>query len=46
VCGGVAWFIFINVELSVPSLVPSTIVSVTGMIAGSLLFPEKQVSPV
>lgn len=44
--GGIAWFIFINVELSVPELVPSTIVSMIGMIGGSLLFPEKQVSPV
>lgn len=45
VCGATAWFIFINIELSIPALVPSTIVSVAGMIAGSLLFPEKQVSP-
>jgi SSS family transporter len=44
--GGVAWFIFNNIELSIPALVPSTIVSMIGMIAGSLLFPEKQVSPV
>jgi len=44
--GAAAWFIFVNVELSVPALVPSTIVSVVGMIAGSLLFPEKQISPV
>jgi Na+/proline symporter len=44
--GGIAWFIFVNVELSVPELVPSTIVSMIGMIGGSLLFPEKQVSPV
>lgn len=45
--GGGAWFIFVNVKLSVPELVPSTIVSVIGMIAGSLLFPEKEkVSPI
>lgn len=44
--GAGAWFIFTNVELSIPSLVPSTIVSVAGMIGGSLLFPEKQISPV
>jgi len=44
--GGIAWFIFANVELSTPALVPSTIISVVGMIVGSLLFPDKQVSPV
>lgn len=43
IMGAVAWFIFINIELSIPALVPSTIVSVIGMIGGSLLFPEKQV---
>jgi Na+/pantothenate symporter len=44
--GGAAWFIFANIELSTPALVPSTIVSVTGMIVGSLVLPDKQVSPV
>jgi Na+/pantothenate symporter len=42
--GAGAWFIFANLELSVPALVPSTIVSLVAMIGGSLLFPEKQVS--
>jgi SSS family transporter len=40
VCGAAAWFIFINVELSVPPLVPATLISAAGMIVGSLLFPE------
>lgn len=44
--GAAAWFIFVNVELSVPPLVPSTIISMVGMIAGSLLFPEKKVSAI
>ncbi len=44
--GAAAWFIFANVELSVPALVPSTIVSLVGMVGGSLLFPKKQISPV
>lgn len=44
--GGAAWFIFANFELSVPTLVPATIISCAGMIIGSLVFPEKQVSPV
>ena len=43
--GAGAWFVFVNVELSVPALVPSTIVSISGMIIGSLMFPKKQVSP-
>lgn len=38
--GAAAWFIFVNVELSIPALVPSTIVSILGMIGGSLLFPK------
>lgn len=46
VCGAVSWFILINIELSIPALVPSTMVSIAGMIIGSLLFPEKQVSPI
>ncbi len=45
VCGAITWFVLINMELSIPALVPSTIVSVAGMIIGSLVFPEKQVSP-
>lgn len=44
VMGAAAWFVFVNVELSIPALVPSTIVSIAGMIAGSLLFPEKSKS--
>jgi solute:Na+ symporter, SSS family len=46
VMGAGAWFMLINMELSIPALVPSTIISVVGMIGGSLLFPEKQVTPV
>jgi SSS family solute:Na+ symporter len=44
--GGIAWLIFLNVELSIPALVPCTIISAVGMIGGSLLFPGKQVSAV
>lgn len=44
--GGAAWFIFINFELSVPPLVPSTVISAAGMIIGSLVLPDKKVSPV
>lgn len=44
--GAASWFIFVNVELSVPPLVPSTIVSIIGMVAGSFLFPEKKVSTI
>jgi Na+/proline symporter len=44
--GASAWFIFINIDLTIPALVPSTLISMTGMIAGSLLFPDKKVSPI
>ncbi|HZY82084.1 MAG TPA: sodium:solute symporter family protein, partial [Cyclobacteriaceae bacterium] len=46
VFGAAAWFIFVNIELSIPALVPATMVSVAGMIGGSLLFPEKETSTV
>jgi Na+/proline symporter len=46
ISGAAAWFIFINIELTIPALVPATMVSVAGMFVGSLLFPEKEISPV
>lgn len=41
VLGMLAWIIFEFYETSWPSLVPATLVSITAMIAGSLLWPDK-----
>lgn len=42
VLGMVTWIIFEVYETTWPSLVPATLVSLVGMIAGSLLWPQKQ----
>lgn len=39
--GAAAWFLFVNMDLSIPALVPATLVSLLGMILGSLMFPKK-----
>ncbi len=41
--GAAAWFIFVNIDIDIPALVPATLVSLLGMIVGSLVFPKKQV---
>jgi len=43
ILGMVSWIIFEIMDLSWPSLVPATLVSLFGMVAGSYLWPQKNV---
>lgn len=40
IAGSVSWFAFQSMEMEIPTLVPATLLSLVGMIAGSLLFPK------
>lgn len=37
--GTVSWLLFSSLETGVPAFMPATLISMTGMVAGSLLFP-------
>jgi solute:Na+ symporter, SSS family len=40
--GSVTWFVLQSMEIEIPTLVPATLVSLLGMIVGSLMFPKHQ----
>lgn len=43
VLGLSSWFLFNAIELDgIPSLIPATLISISALIVGSILFPEKQ----
>jgi solute:Na+ symporter, SSS family len=44
VFGMISWIIFETLETSWPSLVPATLISIVAMVAGSLIWPVREIS--